>query len=64
MKDKAYKLLGLKTNVLELEKWILMQEENSLLKVVHSRDGDLTVSGLLNTKTKEIYIIAERQLNQ
>lgn len=63
MKD-TYKMLGLKTKISELKDWVLMQEENTLLKVVHIRDGNLTVSGLLNTNTNEVYIIADRQENQ
>jgi hypothetical protein len=58
------KVLDLKPKVMSLENWIVMQKDATLLEVRHSRDGNLTVTGLYNKETGELFMLAERVENQ
>jgi hypothetical protein len=54
------KVFGLPTKTMSLESWLSMQEDGALLQIKQLANEDIRLTGLLNIKTKELYITKEQ----
>jgi hypothetical protein len=58
------KVFDLPSVTMELEDWILTQKDGDKLVIKHIKTGNLAMSGLLNEITGEMYVVAERRLEE
>ena len=58
------KVFNLPNKTMTLNDWIFLQQDGDELIVQHVIEGDLVLTGLANKRTRELYIIAERKVEQ
>ena len=60
------KIFEIPTKTMTLNDWIFVQEDGDELVVQHvvDKESGLVLTGLANKRTKELYIVAERKVEQ
>jgi hypothetical protein len=62
MKGRSRLYEYLESNVMTIDKWLMMQEDGDMMELMMERDSEtgLFAVGLRNTRTDVVYLIADR----
>lgn len=64
MERKSLENLINKARVMSVNDWIISQQDGDELQVKHVKEGNLILTGILNKRTKQLFLVAERPVEQ